>query len=285
MILLALLFLIVPLQTVSSQDMDDDDLIDIQGFNYGRLQMAFEVEKNPRTDKAKLAQLVKTIEKNLLWSGIFDLKKRHEDVDLILKLRFIPGYEIRAWIYSPDNKVLFDKREVLKKTDDQDQVVLKIVEEIIFQLTGEQSILKSAIAYIEKDKDRKYRLILTDTFGKNRVVLLNDNKYNILPRWNPDASSILFTTLESSGSMIRQMDMASGQLTVLFKDIGKLSGGSWGKDGKELVMTLSENGNSDLFRISLRGEILERLTFRSTTEANPRLSPNGKRLLFVSDRS
>ena len=220
-----------------------------------------------------------------MWSGLFDIKKIYDKIDLIVKIRFIPNYELRVWIFSPENLLLFDHKMVVKSEESLEPASIKMIEEIIFQLTGERSILRSAIAYVEKDETSQYRIVLTDAFGEKRFVLINDNRYNILPRWNPKASSLLFTTLGQEGSHLRQLVLATGKIKSLFKNLGPLSGGTWANSGNELVITRSTNGNSDLFKIDLEGNIVSRITFRSTTEANPRLSPDGQRLLFVSNRS
>ncbi len=263
----------------------DEEIIDISGFNYGRLQIAVNVEKNPRTNKKQLMKTVGLLKRNLMWSGLFDIKNLYDNVDLILKLRFIPNHEIRAWIFTPDNTTLFDHRLKISGPDDIEPQTVRMIEEIIFQLTGERSVLRSAIAYVEKDAIGIYRIMLTDAFGDKSYELLNDGNYNILPRWKPDGSSIIFTTLGRKGSHLRMLSFASGEIFTLFKNLSKTSGGSWAGSGKELVITKSKQGNSDLFKIDLKGNIIQQMTKRSTTETNPRLSPDGGRLLFVSNRS
>lgn len=264
---------------------DEKDIIDIRGFNYGRLRVAVSVEKNTSSNPAQVDKVVGLLKRNLMWSGLFDLKEIYEKIDLILKIRFVPLQELRVWIVTPDNTTLFDHARPISDESDFDPVAIRMVEEIIFQLTGERSVLRSAIAYVEKDDTRQYRILLTDAFGDKQKVIIKDTHYNILPRWKPDGSSLLFTTLGQGGSHLRQIVLKTGAVTTLFKNHKKLSGGSWSGTGKELVITRSIDGNSDLFKIDLQGNILERMTFRNTTEANPRLSPDGKRLLFVSNRS
>lgn len=277
------IFLITIVSTAHAYQ--DEEIIEIRGFKYGRLKLAIEIEKNPRTDKKQLKKIVEVLNKNLLLSGVFDIQSNYDDIDLSLKLRFIPYHEIRAWIFTPDGTQLYDHSKSLKGVKDFQPVVLKMVEKIIFQLTGEKSILRSAIVYVEKNANSQYKLVMTDPFGEIRKVVLNDNKYNILPRWNPDASSILFTTLDNRGSKLRQLILETGEVATLFSKMGKLSGGTWGADGNELMFTQSEEGNSDIFKVKIKDSAVSRMTFRSSTEANPRLSPDGKRLLFVSNRS
>ena len=166
-----------------------------------------------------------------------------------------------------------------------DEIIIGLVEEIIVQLTGEKSILKSAIVYVKKNKDQRYQLILADTFGKNTKIVYEDQNFTILPRWSPDASSILFTSLTGRGSQLKQLIIRPHQVKTLFADLGKLSGGTWSKTGKHIILTLTKSGNPDLYLLQLNNGFAKQLTFRSSSESNPRWSPDGNRLLFVSNRS
>ena len=281
-----LLFLLVTVVlNQSTYSMDDDDIIDITGLNYGILQLTIELEKLRPDIEVELNHFTRLLEKNLLWSGYFDLRKKYEETDLRLKLRYTPQLEIQAWIYSQEGTLLYTTRKALKNRNLFEENVIALVEEIIVQLTGEKSILKSAIAYVKHNRNKHYQLILADAFGKNQRLLYEDGNYNILPRWSPDASSLLFTSLTGKGSLIMSYRISDRTIKPLFKDLGKLSGGTWGQNGREIILTLTKAGNPDLFLLKLKSGKAKRLTFRSSSESNPRWSPDGRRLLFVSNRS
>jgi TolB protein len=52
-----------------------------------------------------------------------------------------------------------------------------------------------------------------------------------------------------------------------------------------MVLTLSTNGNPDLYLLNRDGEIIEQLTDRAGINVSPTWSPDGSHLVFVSDRS
>lgn len=278
-------FIIIVLSPLTSSAYDEEEVIDISTFNYGRLKIAVDVEGSAGNSSLQFSKTVDLLKRNLMWSGLFDLVDLFENIDLALKLQFVPNKEIRVLLVTPDNTVLFDHRRPIKSDSDIEPQSIRMVEEIIFQLTGERSVLRSAIAYVEKGTTGTYKIMLTDTFGEQSIELINDGNYNILPRWKPDGSALLFTTLGERGSHLRLLTFTSESITTLFRNPNKSSGGSWSGDGISLVITKSSHGDSDLYRVDTRGNILERLTKRSSTEANPRLSPDGTRLLFVSNRS
>jgi TolB protein len=252
-----------------------------------------EVENPIGVESGQVEQLISILRKNLLWSGMFDIRDSIDEADLKLKIKYTPGKEIRAWIFSQEDILLFDESKSIAVINHVEATILELVEDIILQLTGEKSILRSAIVYVrknnienfDKEDNGSYELIITDTFGGKSNVILNDGKFNILPRWNPDGRSILFTSLGRQGSRLKTINIEDGKVQTLFEEMGKLSGGTWGKNGTELIITLVKRGNTDLFRINLKGSILEQMTARSSSESNPRWSPDNQRLLFVSNRS
>lgn len=295
LLLTTLFYSVFPLATAAQDDahIEERDIIDIIGLNYGRLQLSIEIDNPSNASQIQIQQITTLLERNLLWSGMFDIQKTMDKSDLLLKLSYIPKKEIHAWIYSQEEVLLFNEYISLDGGENYEAALLEIVEAVIFQLTGERSIFRSAIVYVRKDANAdldqngtaKYELVMTDTFGSKSKILLNDGRLNILPRWNPDGNSILYTSLGKTGSRIRKLDLQSGKTHTLFKEMGKLSGGTWGKNGTELIITLSKRGNSDLFRLNQHGKILEQMTKRSSSESNPRWSPDSSRLLFVSNRS
>ena len=57
--------------------------------------------------------------------------------------------------------------------------------------------------------------------------------------------------------------------------------------GQDLLLTISKNGRSDIYRINRNGKILRRLTRGPNGAMNvePVVSPDGRRVAFSSDRS
>jgi len=271
----------------------DRDIIDIIGLNYGRLQIKIESDQAADNQSEDTRQMLDLLERNLLWSGMFDIQESIDKADLLLKISHIPNRKIHSRIFSQEEILLFDEFINQEEGVPFEKALLEMVEAIIYQLTGERSIFKSAIAYVRKDMNSataenntvKYEIVLTDTFGSKSRVVFNDGNINILPRWNPDGKSLLFTALGEKGSRIRKLDLNSGHVQTMFHEMGKLSGGTWGKDGQELIITRFKKGNADLYRIDQQGRILEQVTSRTSSESNPSWSPDSSRLLFVSNRS
>ena len=264
---------------------EDSDIIDIWGSNFGRLNVVLKVEAQGSTQQRELLQIKKRLHDYLHWSGLFDLKKNSLEADLLLTVKPLTPQSFEILVHSPDDSLLYQSPEVLIEGKDRAEKITELVEEIIFQLTGERSILRSAIVFVEKGASAGYRLILTDPFGKQRRALVDDGELNVLPRWKGDARSLMYTSLRRLGSRLMRYDFSQATARELMQHEGTLSGGTWNAAGDKLVVSLANRGNSDLFLFEVGSQKKQRLTFRSSTESNPSLSPDGTKLLFASNRS
>jgi TolB protein len=72
---------------------------------------------------------------------------------------------------------------------------------------------------------------------------------------------------------------------VVSKQQGMNSGASWAPNGAQIYLTLSFEGNAELYRISPQdGRVLDRLTRSPFIDMSASASPDGGQLAFVSDR-
>ena len=55
-------------------------------------------------------------------------------------------------------------------------------------------------------------------------------------------------------------------------------------DGKKVIMSKAERGNSDIFAMELSTRRIQRLTTHSAIDTSPSFSPFGRQIVFNSDR-
>ena len=85
--------------------------------------------------------------------------------------------------------------------------------------------------------------------------------------------------------MLYLKDFAGGTERRVSGRPGLNIGPSWLADGSRFALTLSPNGDPDIFLMDLDGKILRQLVSGWGIDVSPSFAPDGRRLAFVSNRS
>ena len=55
-------------------------------------------------------------------------------------------------------------------------------------------------------------------------------------------------------------------------------------DGKKIILSITDNGNTDIYTLNLENNLKKRLTKNVAIDTAPSYSPDGKFIVFESDR-
>ena len=80
-----------------------------------------------------------------------------------------------------------------------------------------------------------------------------------------------------------EIDLASGARNRIIKFPGTNSGATYSPDGHRLAVTLSKDGNPELYVTSASGGGARRLTHTPGVESSPTWSPDGNEIIYSSD--
>lgn len=111
------------------------------------------------------------------------------------------------------------------------------------------------------------------------------------PAYSPDGATIAFARntdafnsdiflMRSDGTQLHRLTQSQGTHTKL----GEEHGPAWTPDGKTIVFVSNRDGNFELYSINDDGAGERRLTRTEADEDMPRLSRDGKRLVFAAGR-
>jgi TolB protein len=149
-----------------------------------------------------------------------------------------------------------------------------------------EGILGTSIAFTLKQPGRKKIIALTNTHGMGLRSLTNNKDISLLPRWSPDSTKLLYTTVGNRGTTIWMHNVLNNKADELRRgEDGVTSGGTWYSNGNRVVATISVNANVDLYDIDIESGKTQRLTRHSRIDTAPTLSPDNRNLVFVSDRT
>ncbi len=164
-------------------------------------------------------------------------------------------------------------------------MLLKFCDEVILELSGEQGVSLSQIAFTSDTTGHK-EIYLADVLGDELRQVTSHGSIAVSPRFSPDGSRLAYTSYHRGSPDLYITDLSQNRTT---KPVSRRKGlnmaPGWSPDGKMLALTLSVDGNPDLFLMDLNGQIQARLTKDAGINVSPSWSPDGKQICFVSDRT
>ncbi|MBY5959415.1 hypothetical protein KUV50_14790 [Membranicola marinus] len=102
--------------------------------------------------------------------------------------------------------------------------------------------------------------------------------------WSPDGEQFAYVIIQRGRSVL-MIKNKKGNTVKSFglKNVSKFSYPDWSPDGKYVVVSGLEQGQTDLYEINLRTERANRLTNNTYSEIMPNYSPDGSRIYFSTD--
>ncbi len=151
-------------------------------------------------------------------------------------------------------------------------------------VTGRKGIFSTRIAFVYQPLGKRFKELWTVSFsGQDPEPLIQNGRSNISPEWTIDGKYIYFTSSSNVDWHLWRTNLG-GRASQVTKFKGSALGPAMLANGKELVITLSKDGNPDLYLMDLDGHVKRRLTSRLGINIGPSPSPDGKTVCFASDR-
>ena len=137
----------------------------------------------------------------------------------------------------------------------------------------------------------------TDRNGKDDIYVVNaetvrprlvlsEPDYELgAPAYSPDGKKIVYSRgLEDKTGELRVFDRDTQRSTLVRKTEFSLISAHWSPDAEWIFFYDRSGGNSEIFRIRPDGSGLENLTNEQSSDIGSSISPDGSRVVFLSDR-
>ncbi|WP_412507073.1 Tol-Pal system beta propeller repeat protein TolB [Roseovarius sp. SYSU LYC5161] len=166
----------------------------------------------------------------------------------------------------------------------------KVADAVYSRITGEEDYFDSRVVFVAESgpKDnRGKRLAIMDYDGANVQYLTDSSAIVLAPRFSPNGDRVLYTSYDSGFPRINVLDVSTpgGRQQLTTQDGEMAFSPRFSRDGEQVIYSLSNGGNTDIWRTDLRSGQHRRLTNAPSIETAPSFSPDGDRIVFESDRS
>ncbi len=240
-------------------------------------------------NQAAAALLRRTLEDDLTRSEYFQITTggRAEYVLLGNVEQNASSLIVRCEAYNALSKQRHLNKTFKGSTQEARQLAHKLADEIILALSGRPGMASSRLALVGNRTGSK-ELYLCDADGENLKQLTHDKSLSLAPKWGPDGQQLVYTSFRAGFPDVYLISFSGNnwQGKCIAKFPGLNACAAISPNGREIALTLSKNGNPDLFIMDLNSGRLTQLTRTPRAgEASPSWSPDGKQIVFVSDLS
>lgn len=180
-------------------------------------------------------------------------------------------------------------QQLVGTVDGWRRIAHKVADAAYGRVTGEGGYFDSRVVFVSESgpKDnRQKRLAIMDYDGANLQFLTDSSAIVLAPRFSPAGDRVLYTSFESGFPRINVLNVASVGRQQLQTAPGEMAfSPRFSRDSRQVIYSLSNGGNTDIYRTDLSTGQHTQLTSAPSIETAPSFSPDGSQIVFESDRS
>ncbi len=202
------------------------------------------------------------------------------------------NYSIEIYNLNNDD-MIFSSKGVIKK-DKLRKMAHNLSDRIFRQITNRPSIFNSYIVFVS-DRNSKFNKIIKELYimdfdGGNKRQLTFHGGTVISPAISIDGKKVLYSLIRSQNKKKRNidlwiMDLKSKKSKKISSRRGINSGAVFMPDGNNILLTLSHQGNAELYMMNLSSKKIHRLTKHYAPDVDPSVDITGENLTFLSGRA
>lgn len=195
----------------------------------------------------------------------------------------VPGnamvLDMRLYLIESGTRVQLKHDRQLVTDETMRRALGRWADDLLVEMTGRPGLFASRIAFAKRLGYEPKQVGHVGLDGLDEVPVTQNTAINMLPAWTRDATQVAYTSYIDGNPDL----WVGGRKLSAYESLN--SGASYSPDGKELALTLSMDGNAEIYVLDAEtGEIKRRLTRSPSIDSSPSWSPDGQRIAFLSDR-
>jgi TolB protein len=165
-----------------------------------------------------------------------------------------------------------------------------IADAIYKRVTGEEGYFDTRIAYVSETGPataRVKRIAIMDQDGENNRYITDGRSLAVTPRFSPTLQEIVYMAFAEdrrSPPRVYLQSVDSGRRELLGNFPGMSFAPRFSPDGTKVVMSIAQDGRTNIYEMDVRGRALRRLTNSAAIDTSPCFSSDGTQIVFNSDR-
>ena len=194
--------------------------------------------------------------------------------------------EFHLWDVPAQQRI--EGQALITETSNWRRIAHIVADYVYKRMTGDKGYFDTRIVYVSETGsklNRTKKLTVVDQDGEN-LKYLTDGKIPVTtPVFSNNSQKIAYVTYFKQVPRVYIFDIETGVQELLGNFPGMSFAPRFSPDDKFVVMSIAQDGNSDIYEMELSTKKLKKLTSHPAIETAPSYSPDGKKIAFVSDRS
>ena len=218
-------------------------------------------------------------------------KEHKKDAVVFGKIEQVSSKVYNVYIYIYDvfsEKSLYQKKIRVHNSGFR-RIAHFLSDKIYYVLLGQKGSFDTRLSYVTVSENsnggRTYKLQISDSDGFNPQTVVRSSNPILSPAWSKDQKKLAYVSFKNNRSEVFVMTPFLKTIPIkLPKFDGIASSPTWHPDGESIALTLSKNGNKDIYLYDFKSKPIP-LTTNIAIDTEASFSPDGGKIAFTSNRT
>ena len=199
-------------------------------------------------------------------------------------------YNVYIYIYDVFSEKSLYQKKIRVHNSGFRRIAHFLSDKIYYVLLGQKGSFDTRLSYVTVTENsnggKTYKLQISDSDGYNPQTVVRSSGPILSPAWSRDQKKLAYVSFKNNRSEVYVMTPFMKTIPIkLPKFDGIASSPAWHPSGESLALTISKQGNKDIYLYNFKSKKLERLTKNISIDTEASFSPDGNKIAFTSNRT